>query len=303
MQHYRNKGFTLIEVMVGVCVFAVIGTVGYVLFNKPAANNGIQTSPRENTSPTMQDSISFEEVRWQRNSANEWTASGGMPPECPVPLLTQSPVDVTKATAVLYPGQYRGSQYKAHGGFRFDNQETNNAEVVLPMDAVLTEAARYIEAGEVQYLFTFVHPCGIMLRFDHLLTLTPKFAAIVETLPEPKVEDSRGTFFDETLPFEKGTMIATAVGFSIPLNVSVDFGLYDLRAKNQISNNTTWAALHVNEKSQAYYAVCWLDVIPAIDKEIVQRILPLSIDSNSASDYCMDAAGGTTLDYNSGKPV
>ncbi len=303
MQHYRNKGFTIIEVLVGVCVFVVIGTVGYMLFNKPTANESNQTSPLVKASPTIQDSISLEEVRWQRNSSNEWSAGGEKPPECPVPLLTQSPVDVTKATAVLYPGQYRGSQYKAHGGFRFDNQETNSVEVVLPMDAVLTEAARYIEAGEVQYLFTFVHPCGIMLRFDHLLTLTPEFAAIAETLPEPKVDDSRGTFFDETLPFKKGTMIATAVGFSNPLNVSVDFGLYDLRAQNQISKNTTWAALHVNEKSQAYYAMCWLDALPVLDKEMVQKILPSSTDSKSASDYCTDAAGGTTLNYNSGKPV
>ena len=43
---------------------------------------------------------------------------------CPAPLL-QTPVDLSKVTSILYPGQERGGNYKAHGVFGFDNAPDN----------------------------------------------------------------------------------------------------------------------------------------------------------------------------------
>ena len=134
---------------------------------------------------------------WYDNGT-DWVPMSN-PPACAEPFTMQPPIDFSRVTSVLYPGQYRGSQYKPHGGFRFDNNNDNNVSVKIPLDAMLIHGSRYGEGGEVQYLFTFVAPCGIMYRFDHLLTLTPKFQAIADTLPQPKEGDSRTTNLNKLL--------------------------------------------------------------------------------------------------------
>lgn len=72
----------------------------------------------------------------------------------------QPPVDLSKVTAILYPGQERGGDFKHHGGFRFDNSKSDDIEVRAPLDGNLKEAQAYMEGDEVQYLFDFAHPCG-----------------------------------------------------------------------------------------------------------------------------------------------
>src|SRR3989344_3401087 len=94
---------------------------------------------------------------------------------CPDPFVFQMPVDMRKVTSMLYPGQYRGGDYKAHGGFRFDHSRPDEIQVIAPYDAEVIAGARYPVNGEIQYTFDFAHPCGIRYRFGHLLTLAPKF--------------------------------------------------------------------------------------------------------------------------------
>ena len=112
---------------------------------------------------------------------------------CPEPFAFQMPVDISKATSVLYPGQVRGGDYKAHGGFRFDRSHPNEITVIAPYDAEVIAGARYPVNGEIQYTFDFSHPCGIRYRFGHLLTLSPKFQAIADKFPLPEGVDSRTT--------------------------------------------------------------------------------------------------------------
>lgn len=89
---------------------------------------------------------------------------------CPSPFVFRMPVDVRKATSILYPGQVRGGDYKPHGGFRFDNSLPREIVLTAPYDAEVIDGSRYLEgAGEIQYMFDFAHPCGIRYRFDHLL--------------------------------------------------------------------------------------------------------------------------------------
>ena len=142
-------------------------------------------------------------------------------PSCPDPLILQTPIDINKVTSILYPGQERGGDFKPHGGFRFDNSKNDEIEVKAPMDAVLSDASRYIEQGEVQYLFDFQNSCGIRYRFNHLLVLTPKFAKIVEGLPKPKEGDSRTTHIEEEVSVSEREVIATSVGLIKNSNVFV----------------------------------------------------------------------------------
>lgn len=193
-------------------------------------------------------------------------------PPCPDPLL-QSPVDLNLATSILYPGQERGGDFKPHGGFRFDNSKTDEIEVRIPMDAQFVEGSRYIEQGEVQYMFDFQSPCGIRYRFDHLLVLTPKFAKIAEKLSQPKENDSRTSRITSEVSVTTGEVIATAVGFRKTNNTFVDLGVYDLRGKNMYQNPRS-------------YAVCWFDLLPASASAKVKSLPPADSKSGSQSTLC-----------------
>lgn len=242
--------------------------------NTVAQQNSNQAQGNSNTSTTV-------DVVWQKTGTG-WLAMG-TPPACSDPLLLQSPVDVTKATAILYPGQTRGGNYKAHGGFRFSGA-SNAVTVSAPLAAQLVEGSRYIEQGETQYLLVFQNPCGLRYRFDHLLTLAPAFATAVATLPAAQVDQSQTTAFTNPVEVKAGDVIATAVGFAKTKNVSVDFGVYDLRQKNAASSNAAWAASH--DPEQAHYALCWLDLLPSPDKTKAKALPGADQTAGKTSDFC-----------------
>ena len=193
-------------------------------------------------------------------------------PACPDPLVLQTPVDLSKVTSILYPGQERGGDFKPHGGFRFDNAKNNDIEVRIPMDAYITDGVRYIEMEEVQYMFDFQNDCGVRYRFDHLLVLSPKLAEIAEGLPEAKVDDSRTTHINKQIKVTANEVIATAVGLRNNNNVFVDFGVYDMRGKIFSSPRDN--------------AVCWFDLLPPEDSAKVKSLPPGDFISGSKSTLC-----------------
>lgn len=220
-------------------------------------------------------------------------------PVCPSPLLASSPFDTSLATTVLYPGQYRGTDYKPHGGVGFSR---NAIDVKLPLEARLISGSRYTQEGDVQYILDFQNDCGVIYRFDHLLTLAPEFQKIVDTLPPPKPNDTRGTRLKSPV-FPAGTLVATAVGLPSMQNSGIDFGLYDLRQQNAISQNAYWRSLHTDELIHAAYGVCWFTLLPSKDAENIKRLENLYgtdyPEYKAVSDYC-PAKAGTTLNQNNG---
>jgi hypothetical protein len=231
-------------------------------------------------------------------------------PECPAQVLAESPTDTSKATTILWPGQYRGTNYKPHGAFRFDDNKTGEVTVKLPFDAHLVGATKYQQTGnsgavETQYLMTFENACGYAVMFDHLYELNPEFTAAAEHGASNEVNNTEGKFLsnDDKKFYKAGTVVATKVGFIKEGNTTFDFGVYDLRKPNEMSKNAEWANLHNVFASQAFYGVCWIDLLPSADKARVMSILPTATDDRGASDFCSFAPGGSTLKYNNGKPV
>lgn len=268
-------------------VFAVFG------FYAVRGSKADQSATSKTTNPDMKSGgesgkDSNDEVSimsgWQFNGQT-WEAIE-TPPPCTEPLkLDNAPTDVTKATAILYPGQSRGGNYKSHGGFRFA-ETTNNISVKTPLAAKLVRASRYIEQGEVQYFFVFISECGILYRFDHLQTLTPKFQAIAETLPAAKVDDSSTTQVSPPVMVKAGEEVATAVGFTKTKNVSFDFGVNDLRNNNGVTPNPAWAAAFNQDKEFAPYGVCWFDLLPNADAAAVKNLPAGDGQAGKTSDYC-----------------
>src|SRR3989344_4918046 len=203
--------------------------------------------------PAKEKDISRDEIRVNRDVSSK---------SCPDPFVFDLPIDIRRATSVLYPGQVRGGDYKAHGGFRFDGLKNDEIQVIAPIDAVVIAGARYPVNDEVQYTFDFEHPCGIRYRLGHLLTLTPKFQDIAEKFPLPADLDSRTTQVYPSIEVKKGEHIATAVGLTQGgpsiyngINTFLDWGVYDYRQKNASSMDPAWAATHLSDTYQ--YGVCW----------------------------------------------
>ncbi len=257
-----------------IVVLGVIGYAGWVVLSKKTPFNNIIINHSGNK---KDGTLSWAFIN------DEWKPSA-TPPSCPDPLLSQSPVDLTQATAILYPGQTR-NLYKPHGGFLFGNNTDNDVNVALAMDAKVIDGVRYLEAGDEQYMFDFENACGVQMRYDHLLTLTDTMQQIADQLPEA-TESSHTTPLTSTT-FKAGELIATAVGHPAPkLNVGMDFGVYDLRKPNEASKNATYAAAHNDSKSQAFYATCWLNSLPSTDKTAALALPGGDGKAGKTSDYC-----------------
>ncbi|MBL8015242.1 MAG: hypothetical protein JNK26_03590 [Candidatus Doudnabacteria bacterium] len=287
MQKFGNK-YLIIALFFTVTILAVAIAVMLI---QNSQKSQPEVEPNSTTSSRSVGTVSSEDteaaptgIMWSFDGET-WKAMGNVP-NCPTPLTFKSPVDLSLATNVLYPGQVRGGNYKPHGGFRFDNSPTNKITVRMPIDAILWRGSRYIEAGEVQIILDFVAPCGVMIRFDHLLTLSDEFAAIVDAeLPAAQPDDSRTHYFKTQKLYRQGTLVAEEIGHTNPLNVGMDWGVYDLRAHNTQSQNTVWAQQHSTFKETAYYAICWLDYLEKDEKTLV-KALPGGGTEGKISDYC-----------------
>lgn len=240
------------------------------------------TSPTSTTTPaTTPTPAPSGSVTWQFNGQS-WQASA-TPPACASPLALAAPIDTSRPTAVLYPGQVR-SDYKPHGGFRFDGAgQTNAVTVTAPIAATVLRGSRYLEGGEIQYLFDFINPCGILYRFDHLRDLSARFQAMADALPAA-AEGASATTTIAGQTVSSGEIIATAVGHRTPSNISFDWGVYDLRQRNASSADPGWLASHPGEL--APYGICWFDLLPAADAARVRALPPGDGQAGRTSDYC-----------------
>lgn len=271
----------------GLVAVGLIVVTAFFVFSQTNPQNSSDSTNQTNTSnqstrSAQTSNSSSSNVTWQWNGS-AWTPSNTAP-TCSDPLLTTLPVNIDLVTSILYPGQTRGGNYKAHGGFRFGTD--NTVSVTIPLDATITEGSRYIEGGEVQYMFTFINSCGIAYRFDHLHTLSEKFQTLANQLPEAKVDDSRTTPFNPPVKVTKGEIVATKVGFVNTKNVGVDFGVYDLRSPNVASKNASFAATHENFKQYIFYGVCWLDEFPTEISAKLKALPGGDFVSGKTSDYC-----------------
>lgn len=240
------------------------------------------TSTSTTTTTTTPTTPATTPVTWNFNGS-AWAASGTAP-ACPSPLNLSLPVDLSRVTSILYPGQTRG-EYKPHGGFRFDQPgQANDVAVTVPMASTIFRGARYLVGGEIQYEFDFISECGLMHRIGHLRELSARFAALAATLPAAVEGDSRTTNFPAGLTDTAGEGLGTAVGLRTTNNVFFDWGVYDLRQRNSASANATWFAAHPGEL--APYAICWLDVLSSANSAAVRALPPADATAGRTSDLC-----------------
>ena len=211
-----------------------------------------------------------------------WSANGTAP-SCPEPFVLQTPVDMSKVTGALWPGQARGNDYKGHGGFSFNEKDTESVIVTAPIGSHLVQAAKYLESDQEQILLFFSVPCGYSYRFDHVRGLSPKVEEALQAIPTATAGDSRTTVISPPLWVEQGEVIANSVGLP-NFNIFVDFGLYDVRKPNNLTPNPAWADLFAKDVEFGQYGVCFFDYLPGSDGATM-RSFPTGIEGPT-SDYC-----------------
>ncbi len=277
LHHIPNqKGFHGLFAVLLLAVFGIIGLAGWT----------IQADNIRPASTTKNNQQSSEYINWGFDG-NSWRATDTVP-KCEEPLLISPPVDVTRVTSVLYPGQVRGGDFKPHGGLALDGAVNNGAIIYTVRDAFLYLGSRYIEDGELQYMLDFIDPCGVRFRFDHLATLTEEFRKYVEELPGPLLDDSRTHLITSRPFFKVGTAVASEIGHKKNLNVGFDLGVYDLRQRNAASKTLLYKtdSGRINDKEQSFYAVCWFDLLPDRERAIINSLPPRAGQRENTSDYC-----------------
>jgi hypothetical protein len=240
-------------------------------------------APKKKAPSTTTTVAARPPVTWQLG-ASGWAPSGAAP-KCPAPLRLTLPVDLTKVTAVLYPGQTRGGNYKPHGGFRFDGTPNLAIQVRAPLAGSIVRGARYLAEGELQYTFDVIHPCGIMVRVGHLLSLPKDLLAIAARFP-PATTDSRTSWVNPPVPIAVGQVVGIGVGIKASTNTFVDLGVYDLRGTNAASRDPAWRTAHANDRELGWHAVCWLDLLAPDVATRLRALPPGDPTSGKRSDFC-----------------
>lgn len=236
----------------------------------------------------------------QKTNQQDTRTTDSSPPtkaaDCSNRLSLQTPVDLTMVSGILLPGQWRNNEqglitdYKSHGGFRFDNFEPDAITVKAPMDAKITSASHYWQTDDkqIQYLLTFTTDCGVMYRFDHIKEVAPQLKGIFEPpFPAAVYNNSFTTDLKAPIKVKAGDTIAVSVGLSkssvIPKSVFVDFGVWDTTKENEAAKDAAFAKLH-SEDRMARIGLCWIDLLPSDDAAKVKK---LDISSqNQKSDFC-----------------
>lgn len=281
----NQKGFSVVE---GLIILAVLGVIvfagNFVMGKNKHAKPAVASVT---TTPTLQQESEAAGLVWQQ------TATGYQPngtiPTCVAPMIKQFPAEISKVTSVLYPGQYRGGNYKPHGGLRFDKSANDEITVKAPFDGTLIDGGAYIADGtdnDVQYTFDVMNNCGMMYRVGHLLTLSAQLQSIASKFPAAVKGDSRTTNIKPALKIQAGTVLATAVGTASGKNVFFDLGVYDWRRPNMISTFPAWLNEAQHNTSLAKHAICWFDQLNTKDKATIKTLPAGDPTSGKTSDYC-----------------
>lgn len=280
MKH-KQKGFSVVEVLIVLGVVSLLGLAGWYVFSRQGTQDvtsHVSETSIAHTTPT--------EFLW-RQTATGWQPIQA-PPNCPNQPILKLPTDLHQVTSVLYPGQIRGGNYKPHGGLRFDTSTNNDITVTTPLDGFVVRGSQYLERGEVQYSFDIFNNCGIMYRLDHLSILSDEFKKLTTGWPAPQENSSQTHQVGPVVPVKQGDTVATAVGLTKSKNVFMDLGVYDFRQENAASKSENYQQNHQQDRELSWHAICWLDWLPGPDTAILKAFPAGDSKSGKTSDYCQN---------------
>ena len=263
------------------------------LLGKLSVGGSEKPKPPAQIAPPAQEITRVEtKPFWEYDPSNPdlgwYWAREGVPPACPESLVLESPVDVSLATGILYPGQVRGDgpkDFKPHGGFTL--KPGSKIELKAPMDGYLVSAARFTDEFGYHISLTFQNPCGIQFGGGHWGSLPPDIQAVVDKGPLKGFRESPTEPIIPPYFVKKGQVIVTGLQEKTnPERPGFDWGVADLRRKNTASEDPRFRELYGYAPWNTYYGVCWLDLLPP-DQQVVLKSLPGGdYRQGKNSEYC-----------------
>lgn len=240
-----------------------------------------QKAPSVDTRPFWEYDPSKPEKGW-------YWVRGGEPPACSEPLVIESPVEAGLATGILYPGQVRGDgpeDFKPHGGFTLKPNST--IELRAPMDGYLTNVARFTDEFGYHVGLTFQNPCGIQFGGGHWGSLPPDIQAVVDKVLIKGYGESRTEPIIPPYFVKKGQIIVTGLQEKAnPERPGFDWGVTDYRQQNAASKDQRFRELYGYAPWNTYYGVCWLDLLPPEQKEVLKSLPGVDGKQGKNSEYC-----------------
>ncbi len=257
----------------------------------PSADTPASPPPNTQTDNTPASAV----VVWQNSGSDGFmpTPPGMAVPDCG-DLVLQLPLrDLSTVEGRLDPGQFRGGNYKPHGGFRM---KMNDVDILSPMSGYIVNVAAYREGAsdgasdtgvrEVQYMIDIQHPCGIQVRFDHLRVLSAPLQKVFDDKGVVVRDDSFTTMLQPPVPIQVGDVVATSIGHIVTsINPAFDMGVYDFRARQPSTRRfEEYMNLLPGGLWLGVYGTCFYDRFSPENAAAV-RALPLG-GIESGSDYC-----------------
>ncbi|MBI3413459.1 MAG: hypothetical protein HY051_05270 [Candidatus Aenigmarchaeota archaeon] len=184
------------------------------------------------------------------------------------PIFTADVTDTNKIKAVTPP---RNEKTHSHVWIK-DNKKV---PVYVPVGAKLVAGTKYMEGGELNYLFFFDVSCEIEIKFDHL---EEPIKLIGDMFPNPpKIEDTRTDYLPAT-QFKAGDLIGYTTG--TPAAKNWDFGVYSKVKSNHLAGKAGYEEMDTR-------AVCPYDYFTGGKKEFYYSLFVSKTgDGAPPTDFC-----------------
>ncbi|MCH8911851.1 MAG: hypothetical protein IH867_14085 [Chloroflexi bacterium] len=166
-----------------------------------------------------------------------------------------APTDLTQIASIVPAGSPSGGVIKPHSYLHNKNLPGSIKNVRVPVyaiaDSVLTSVAYYdTSVGTSEYLIFFDVTCEISFKYDHIMEVAPKIAAVTPETPSDSSEGTRSP----AIAFEAGELIGYANGAGG--QGAWDFGVYDTTYTNQFANQERYVK---GNMGQLLHTVCPYD--------------------------------------------
>lgn len=293
----NQSGFHLLELTIVMAVLSAVSAIGWQVYTHDTtamlqSNASTTAGTTAVHSVATFDTTSYPQNIWSYDDhSGSWIYTGSAPPACTEPFTIKTPVPLEKATGQLIPGQVRSSSYPGGpttymttAGFRFDQSSHTDIQTISPIDGYVTAAANYTIDGEQQYGVEIIHPCGILIRLNHLRSLTQKFEKITEAINRT-IDRVEYTDIDDVL-IKAGEQISASTGLDISNTTLLEIGAYDLRNTNQSSENSSYAYAHARDKPYAWHAICVTELLESTDRALARKLPAADTEVGTTSDYC-----------------
>lgn len=153
---------------------------------------------------SLDDKLEFRSWTYNGTSWNPESTA----PSCPEFKFAKL-FDTNSLDSLSLPGYFVSEEYLPYSKLTFTSKDI---DIYVPIDTYLVQAGSYFDgAGDIQYRLNFLHPCGILLQYNHLASISSEIKPTFDKLPKPLFQ-SKAFYEVEPVFIPSNSKIATKIG-------------------------------------------------------------------------------------------